>query len=136
MALSRRSGAVTAAGRVFDPSRGYGAWMRRIATHVAIDLLKASHRSSSMPIESIAGTPFEVDGAGGAGRQALVAAIAQAFDLLPPKLRVVATLALIEECPHAEIAEALDVPIGTVKSRLFRATQKLRSVLEPLEEKR
>lgn len=89
-----------------------------------------------MPIESIAGTPFEVDGAGGAGRQALVAAIAQAFDLLPPKLRVVATLALIEECPHAEIAEALDVPIGTVKSRLFRATQKLRSVLEPLEEKR
>jgi RNA polymerase sigma-70 factor (ECF subfamily) len=49
--------------------------------------------------------------------------------LLPPKLRVVATLALIEELPQAEIADALNVPIGTVKSRLFRATRELRAAL-------
>jgi DNA-directed RNA polymerase specialized sigma24 family protein len=43
-------------------------------------------------------------------------------------------LALIEECPHAEIAEALGVPIGTVKSRLFRATQRLKQQLARLYE--
>ncbi len=57
--------------------------------------------------------------------------IRRAFVALPPNLRVVATLALIEEVPHAEIADALGVPIGTVKSRLFRATRELRKELEP-----
>jgi len=45
---------------------------------------------------------------------------------------VVATLALIEECSQAEIADALGVPVGTVKSRLFRATRQLRTELERL----
>jgi len=47
-------------------------------------------------------------------------------------LIVVATLALIEELPHAEIADALGVPLGTVKSRLFRATRHLRAKLTRL----
>jgi RNA polymerase sigma-70 factor (ECF subfamily) len=51
---------------------------------------------------------------------------------LPPKLRTVAVLALLEEHTHAEIAEMLDVPIGTVKSRVFRATRALRKELERL----
>ena len=51
---------------------------------------------------------------------------------LPPKLRAVAVLALLEEHTHAEIAEMLDVPIGTVKSRVFRATRGLRKELERL----
>jgi len=42
---------------------------------------------------------------------------------------VVARLALLDERPHAEIADALNVPIGTVKSRLFRATRLLRKEL-------
>ena len=113
----------------FDPSRGFGAWMRRIATHVAIDLLKATRRRSSVSIEVIAGTPAEADGSRGSGAEASTIAIVQAFELLSPKLRAVATLALIEECPHAEIAEALGVPIGTVKSRLFRATERLKQLL-------
>jgi DNA-directed RNA polymerase specialized sigma24 family protein len=45
---------------------------------------------------------------------------------------VAATLALVEELPHAEIADALDVPIGTVKSRVFRAVRALRKELERL----
>lgn len=52
-----------------------------------------------------------------------------AFRRLPAKLQIVATLALIEEQPYAEIAEALDLPIGTVKSRVFRATCVLREEL-------
>jgi DNA-directed RNA polymerase specialized sigma24 family protein len=38
----------------------------------------------------------------------------------------VAVLALVEERPYAEIADALALPVGTVKSRVFRATRALR----------
>jgi RNA polymerase sigma-70 factor (ECF subfamily) len=58
--------------------------------------------------------------------------IRRAFVALPPKLRVVATLALIEELPLAEVADALEIPLGTVKSRLFRATRELRTELTRL----
>ena len=46
-----------------------------------------------------------------------------------PKLYVVATLALIEEQPYAEIADALNMPLGTVKSRLNTAIRVLREEL-------
>jgi RNA polymerase sigma-70 factor (ECF subfamily) len=58
--------------------------------------------------------------------------LARAFATLSPKLRVVATLALVEEQPLAEIADALELPLGTVKSRLFRATRQLRGELTRL----
>ena len=111
----------------FDPSRSFGGWMRRIATRVAIDLLKAARRRGSVSIGQEAQISCTHAG------DIVADALARAFDSLPPKLRVVATLALIEERPHAEIAAALDLPIGTVKSRLFRATQKLREELDRLE---
>ncbi|MGE0354331.1 MAG: sigma-70 family RNA polymerase sigma factor [Gemmatimonadales bacterium] len=47
--------------------------------------------------------------------------ILQALDALPAEFREVMVLSDIEGLPYAEIAEALDVPMGTVKSRLFRA---------------
>jgi RNA polymerase sigma-70 factor (ECF subfamily) len=118
----------------FDPSRSFGAWMRRIATHVAIDLSNTARRHHWTQIKETAATSLtHADSSIGATRLALSDAIARAFDALPPKLRVVATLALIEECPHGEIAAALGVPIGTVKSRLFRATRKLRKELDGTE---
>jgi RNA polymerase sigma-70 factor (ECF subfamily) len=52
-----------------------------------------------------------------------------ALTRLPSKLQAVAVLALLEERPHAEIAGILDVPIGTVKSRVFRAIRALRQEL-------
>ena len=117
----------------FDPSRSFGAWLRRIATHVAIDLLSAVRRQRGLSTAIAATSGSQVDDSSEASAPARADAIARAFDSLPPNLRVVATLALIEERPHAEIAEALGVPIGTVKSRLFRATRRLRLELDGLE---
>jgi RNA polymerase sigma-70 factor (ECF subfamily) len=110
----------------FDPSRSFGGWIRRIATHVAIDLLNAARRHAPVSNDEREAPCAVADNAD-------TDAIVCAFGSLPAKLRVVATLALIEERPHAEIAEALGVPIGTVKSRLHRATQELRKELERLE---
>ena len=124
----------------FDPSRSFGAWMRRIATHCAIDQLGAARRRNWQQLERVRPSSTVVGRVplndlatrGGPADPVLAAHIRHAFASLPPKLRVVATLALIEELPQTEIADALDVPIGTVKSRLFRATRHLRDHLTGL----
>ena len=107
----------------FDPSRSFGAWMRRIATNVALDYLRRS-RTASLALA----TGGEIAAPAGTDR-ATIESIAQAFAKLPPDLRVVATLAIIEEQPYADIADALEVPVGTVKSRVFRAVRLLREEL-------
>jgi RNA polymerase sigma-70 factor (ECF subfamily) len=125
----------------FDPSRSFGAWMRRIATHCAIDQLNATRRRDRHevvgrvpPHPAVVGRvpSRELTMRDGPADPALSDHIRRAFAALPSKLRVVATLALIEERPQAEIADALGVPIGTVKSRLFRATRDLRDQLTRL----
>jgi len=109
----------------FDASRSFGAWMRRIASNAALDHLR---RVRALP-QAVADerTP-------GTERHdaPLAEAIGLAFAKLPPKLRVVATLALVEQESYAEIAEALELPLGTVKSRVFRATRRLRGELARL----
>ena len=107
----------------FDPSRSFGAWMRRIATNAALDHLRTARREAGWST-----TDDRTPAPPGSDRD-LGDSIAAAFRRLPPKLQVVATLALVEERPYAEIADALDVPVGTVKSRVFRAIRALRREL-------
>jgi RNA polymerase sigma factor (sigma-70 family) len=54
----------------------------------------------------------------------------RAFRRLPPKLKVAATLALIEEQSYKDIAEALGISTGAVKVRIFRALRFLRKELQ------
>jgi RNA polymerase sigma-70 factor (ECF subfamily) len=106
----------------FDPSRSFGAWLRRIATNVALDHLKT--------VRPISGWNWTNEVAAPKGPDPEVRdAVARAFHTLSPRLQIVARLALIEECPYAEIADALDLPVGTVKSRVFRAVRGLRKEL-------
>jgi len=108
----------------FDPSRSFGAWIRRIATNAARnDLRKRAH----VPL----GTS-DVDVPAPATDRALRESVLLAFRNLPVRLKLVATLALVEEQPYAEIADALDLPMGTVKSRVFRAIRTLRKELSRL----
>ena len=113
----------------FDPRRSFGGWARRIATNLALD-----HVSKRRPEKSLDdGLPMHVpatrtpDPAIEADVRAKVLA---AFDELPAKLRVTATLALIEEMPYAEIADAMGISTNGVKSRVFRAVRLLRKSLE------
>ena len=61
---------------------------------------------------------------------------AQAVDDLPPDEREVVRLQHLEGLTHAEVAEPLGVPPGTVKSRSFRAHQRLAVALSALREGR
>jgi RNA polymerase sigma-70 factor (ECF subfamily) len=55
---------------------------------------------------------------------------ALAFGRLPLKLRIVATLAVIEEQPQKDVAAALGISVAAVKVRVFRALRLLRKDLE------
>lgn len=55
--------------------------------------------------------------------------IVRAIDELPEEYRTAVVLSDIEGLPYAEIAELMDVPVGTVKSRLFRGRRQLQQVL-------
>jgi RNA polymerase sigma-70 factor (ECF subfamily) len=57
------------------------------------------------------------------------AKVLEAIDALPPEFREVLVLSDIEGMRYAEIAETLQVPVGTVKSRLFRARRQLQAAL-------
>jgi len=63
-------------------------------------------------------------------RQARVQAV---LAELPPEQREVVVLAFIDGLSHAEIAQRLSLPLGTVKSRMRLAYQKVRSALEDLQ---
>ena len=55
--------------------------------------------------------------------------LAQALDRLPPDLREVIVLREIEGLSYKEIGDVVDVPVGTVMSRLFRARKRLQAAL-------
>jgi RNA polymerase sigma-70 factor (ECF subfamily) len=109
----------------FDVSRSFGAWMRKIATNAALDQLQkaaadGTTRTGVNVAAALTSEPVQYD---------LRDSLRIAFGRLPPRLAAVAALALIEQQSYADIAEALDVPIGTVKSRVSRATRLLREEL-------
>ena len=111
----------------FDPSRSFGAWMRRIATNAALDHLSAARKRGPVTL----GDPESASMTGAVPHE-LRDSIRVAFARLPPRLAVVAALALIEQQSYADIADALELPVGTVKSRVFRATRLLREELARL----
>lgn len=113
----------------FVPAGNFAGWLRRIATNLALDHLKRSRRESPLADDF----PVAAAESGNPGVQRETREqIERAFRALSPKLRVVATLALVEEVPYREIAEALGVPEATVRVRAFRATRLLRSKLKSL----
>ena len=118
----------------FEPERSFGAWARRIATHVAIDYLKTPQSRERQLVGSL---PEESAPDPHGGDPAVLREVRErtqrAFQQLPASLRVVATLALLEECSHSEIAEALNISTAAVKSRLFRAVRVLRGKLRNLD---
>ncbi len=71
----------------------------------------------------------EADPEGSFFDQIVDARVLEAIDALPPEFREVLVLSDMEGLTYAEIAEAVQAPIGTVKSRLFRARRQLQAAL-------
>src|SRR5713226_4961505 len=111
----------------FRPDGNFAAWARRIATNLALDHLRHKRPEQSLLAEP-AGPPPPDQLLQRETREK----IQQAFRRLPAKLQAAATLALVEERPYDEIADALGTSVGAVKLRVFRAVRILRKHLNHL----
>jgi RNA polymerase sigma-70 factor (ECF subfamily) len=113
----------------FDAAREFVPWARRIATRVALDWLRARRPETEFSDEALAMLPAATTADPGVAAEVRYKT-AKAFARLPDTLRVAAILAIVEEQPHKEVAEALGISVGAVKLRVFRALRLLRRDLE------
>ena len=120
----------------YDPRRNFEGWLFAIAHNMAIDHLRR-RRPESLDEPTLSGethserTPSKDPGA---LEQLLssekAALVVEAVADLPVPFREVLALRFEEEMKLEEIADALDIPLGTVKTRLHRALKALRQSLE------
>lgn len=114
----------------YDPSRaGASTWIFTIARNLRIDALRREKRPDLLQEDPL--PPAEIPTA-----DALVEAdqrdsrIRIALTSLSPEQAEAVRLSFFEDAPHSEIAERLNIPLGTVKSRLRLAMIRLRAALE------
>lgn len=117
----------------WDGARGaFFTWLVRIARNRALNVRK--RRTPSAPGQlPERGADAPVDD--GLLRREIRERLDAALAGLPEDQRTAFTLAEIHEIPLADVAAVTDAPVGTVKSRVARAREKLRAALAPLEVK-
>jgi len=110
----------------FEPGKGsLAGWLLGIARYRVLDTRRRQSRIAT-PVEEMPEGNSTQDHADEVARQLLVA---RAIESLPERARSVVELAFMSELSHGEIAERLEIPLGTVKSDVRRALIQLRSVL-------
>ena len=108
-----------------DP-RWFRAWAYRIVTREAVRRSRGSSRWTSLTPDDEPATDEVVDTA---LDDVLLARLPALLDALPPASRVVLQMRYVDDLSHAEIAEALELAPGTVKSRLAYGLAALRRKL-------
>ncbi len=116
--------------RLFDPSKASAAtWIFTIARNLRIDAARRAAKPA-LDADDPAFNPEEEPRADVLMERAhRDEKIRLAFQSLPPAQYEVVRLHFIEDAPHSEIAERLNLPLGTVKSRLRLAFEKIRKEL-------
>ena len=123
----------------FDGRSSFGTWAYRIATNAALDELRKRKRRPALamvrdddsgpharnagldPVDDLAGRRVEAI----ADRLAIDSALAD----LPEEFRAAVVLRDVGDLDYAEIAEVLEIPVGTVKSRIARGRRMLADAL-------
>jgi len=106
----------------------FRAWLVRMTWRLAIDRQRNDRRRLAR--EDTAPGPFGPGVLDDLEARERASRLWAAIDTLPDKLRVAIVLANIEEHDIGEVARLLDLPEGTVKSRLFLARQRLKELLQ------
>jgi RNA polymerase sigma-70 factor (ECF subfamily) len=116
----------------FDGRSSVSTWVYRIATNAALDELRRRRRRPQLHVVDDEGPRHEeVDPVAHRRVEAVVdrLAVEAALDRLADDFRTAVVLRDVADLDYAEIAEALDVPVGTVKSRIARGRAQLVEIL-------
>lgn len=115
----------------YDPSKPFLPWLSRIMTNTAIDHYRSELRH---PLTSDL-TEMEIHGEDADIESKLnYDDLIKLIQTLPPGYRAVFNMYAIDGFTHEEIAGQLGISIGTSKSNLFKARQKLRMMIESQKE--
>ena len=123
----------------------FKAWLMRTVTNACYDELRRRKRRPTTPLEPDTKDGEEMDSprwladpnmtpAEKSEADELEHAIQHCLDALPTDFRTVVVLADIQGMDYSEVATAIHVPLGTIKSRLARARLRLRECLRSFEE--
>ena len=122
----------------FDAS--FSTWLFRLTSNVCIDHLRRKKRRQETSLtesydDSDEAEEFTLPDAAPLPEEQAITnetklALAQAMERLGPEHREILQLRVVEDLPYEQIAEILDIRVGTVKSRLARARLSLRKILK------
>jgi RNA polymerase sigma-70 factor, ECF subfamily len=109
----------------------FSTWLHRIAVNACYDALR-KRRGEVLGIEETPQPPPSPDHG---DRTAASVDVQRALLLVPPEFRAVLVMHDIQDLPYDDIATALEIPLGTVKSRLHRGRIALATIMagEPAE---
>jgi RNA polymerase sigma-70 factor (ECF subfamily) len=115
----------------FDSDRPLYPWLYRITKNLCLNLIQRNGRREvslpEMPLEShYSSVEDQLD------RKDQAEDLRSAFKKLPDMYREVLELQHFEDCSYSEIAEILEIPLGTVMSRLFNGRKKLKILIEEM----
>lgn len=124
----------------------FSSWVYRIAVNASIDLRRRSRTRRLASLDAVQeaaaeGGRFELGDARAempsqaASRHEFEAEVQRAISRLSPKLRSIVVLRYLENLSYEEVAETLQISLGTVKSRLARAHDALDRELTPVLDK-
>ncbi len=126
----------------FRGEAAFYTWLYRIAVNTAKNHLASRHKhlptvsgqavnDDDEPDERLVAADHSTPESELISKQAAIA-VNQAVDALPEELRQAITLREIEGMSYEEIAETMGCPIGTVRSRIFRAREAIAAKLRPI----
>ena len=114
----------------------FSTWLHAIAVNHARGAGRRRRPTASLQMAAADGRPLIAEPAAdlppvsaGLEREELARRIATALDRLDDRYREVVVLADMQDASYEEIAETLDIPVGTVRSRLHRGRTELRALL-------
>lgn len=117
---------ITKLGSIRDPN-AFGSWAMRIVTRKSLDFL-SRNKNDREKLAGYRNTPYDLDPE--EDRESDLIRLENAIKLLPNDQQVVLRLFYTEEYSLKEISTILEISIGTVKSRLFHAREKLKAILK------
>jgi len=118
----------------FDPSKDLGPWLAAIARRVAIDVYRHEARRTTNPARTVPAIDASAESPPASlDHLHAIWEVRRAVSELPEEERKVVHRQHFEGLTHSQIASQLGVPVGTVKSRSFRAHKRLIAALSHIQ---